>query len=188
MGKHCGWLWSGVDWQFGDGGGNWLVGGAGRDWLFGRAGDDRLEGRDGNDWLFGEGGNDQLSGGDGHDLLHGGSGDDQLEGGRGYDWLSGGWGDDVMSYQTGDGHDVFHGGGGTDTIRLDSLADVWQLHLWRGAVLTSDATHLQLLGRGGRVHAVRRRRHRALHRRGADPRERRQPRADGGRPRHQHGL
>lgn len=49
-----------------------------------------------------------------------------------------------MTYHLGDGHDVFHGGGGTDTIRLDSLADAWQLHLWRGAVLAGDAAHLQL--------------------------------------------
>ena len=144
MGKHCGWRWYGVDLQFGDGASSWLIGGAGRDWLFGRAGDDRLEGRGGNDWLSGGRGNDQLSGGDGHDLLNGGHGDDELEGGRGNDWLSGGWGDDVMTYHAGDGHDMFHGGGGTDTIRLDSLADIWQLHLWRGAVLASDAAQLVL--------------------------------------------
>ena len=144
MGMHCGWFWCRVDWQFGDGGGDLLVGGAGRDWLFGRAGDDRLEGWGGNDWLFGEWGNDALSGGDGHDLLDGGSGDDTLEGGRGQDWVSGGWGNDVMLYQAGDGHDVFHGGAGTDTIRLAALAEVAKLHLSRGAVLASDAAHLQL--------------------------------------------
>ena len=144
MGKHCGWPWYGVDWQFGDGGSNVLVGGAGRDWLFGRVGDDQLEGRGGNDWLSGERGNDRLSGGDGHDLLDGGSGADQLEGGRGNDWLAGGWGDDVLIQHAGDGHDVFQGGAGMDTIRVDSLVDVSKLHLWRGAVLASDAAHLQL--------------------------------------------
>jgi Ca2+-binding RTX toxin-like protein len=144
MGRHCGWFWYRINWQFGDAADNLLVGGGGRDWLFGGAGRDRLEGRGGDDWLFGEWGNDRLSGGDGNDLLDGGSGDDTLEGGAGHDWLSGGWGNDVMVYHAGDGHDAFHGGAGMDTIRLDSLAGISQLHLSRGAVLASDAAHLQL--------------------------------------------
>jgi hypothetical protein len=126
MGKCCGWLWYGVDWQFGDAGSNWLVGGAGRDWLFGGAGDDRLDGQGGNDWLFGQWGNDQLAGGGGSD------------------WLFGGRGDDVAVYHAGDGRDVFHGGAGTDAIRLDSVGAGWSLHLWRGEVLASDAADLQL--------------------------------------------
>jgi Ca2+-binding RTX toxin-like protein len=144
MGKHCGWPWYGVHWQFGDGGSNLLLGGAGRDRLFGGAGDDGLEGRGGNDWLFGEAGHDRLSGGDGHDLLDGGSGNDQLAGGRGCDWICGGWGDDVLLYHAGDGRDVFHGGAGSDVILLDSFADGWSLHLWRGAVQASDGALLQL--------------------------------------------
>lgn len=144
MGKCCGWPWYGVEWQFGDGGSNVLIGGMGRDWLFGGAGDDRLEGRGGNDWLFGQWGDDQLSGGDGNDVLAGGSGDDELAGGAGCDWLVGGWGDDVAVYHDGDGNDVFHGGAGSDLIRLDTPADNWNLHLWRGEVLASDAGHLQL--------------------------------------------
>ena len=138
----------GRDLLHGRGGDDRLDGRAGRDWLYGGSGDDRLSGGAGDDWLFGEQGNDRLSGGAGRDRLHGdrgndhlsgGGGDDELWGGHGNDVLAGGagndhayggQGDDLYVYRAGDGNDFFHGEAGkADTIRLDSVAPGWTLHL-----------------------------------------------------------
>jgi Ca2+-binding RTX toxin-like protein len=153
----------GRDLLHGRGGDDRLEGCAGRDWLHGGSGDDRLSGDDGHDLLFGGQGNDRLFGGAGRDSLHGdrgndylsgGDGDDELRGGQGSDVLAGGagndhayggQGNDVYAYRPGDGNDVFHGEGGkADTIRLDSVADGWTLHLRDGKVVTNAGDKLHL--------------------------------------------
>jgi hypothetical protein len=144
----------GNDQLSGDDGDDRLSGGHGDDRLFGGAGHDRLFGHLGGDWLEGGAGRDRLHGGRGDDYLNGGEGDDHLRGGRGNDLLDGGagddeayggQGDDVFVYRAGDGNDVFHGEhGSADTIRLDSVADGWTLHLQRGKVLAHDGDHLGL--------------------------------------------
>jgi Ca2+-binding RTX toxin-like protein len=51
----------------------------------------------------------------------------------------------VFVYRAGDGNDFFHGERGTaDTIRLDSVADGWTLHLRRGEVMAHEGDHLYL--------------------------------------------
>ena len=153
----------GADLLLGRGGDDRLEGRAGRDWLDGGSGDDRLSGGAGNDRLFGGQGNDRLFGGAGRDRLHGdrgndylsgGGGDDELWGGQGNDMLAGGagndhayggQGDDVYVYRAGDGNDVFHGEGGkADTIRLDSVANGWTLHLRDGKVVANAGDKLYL--------------------------------------------
>jgi Ca2+-binding RTX toxin-like protein len=135
----------GNDWLFGGHGDDHLFGGAGRDRLFGHFGDDRLEGGAERDYLHGGRGDDLLSGGDDDDHLRGGPGNDQLAGRAGNDHAYGGWGDDVFVYHDGDGNDFFHGEHGTaDTIRLDSVADGWTLHLRRGEVMAHEGEQLHL--------------------------------------------
>jgi hypothetical protein len=136
---------AGRDWLYGGRGDDHLSGGSGRDWLFGHLGGDWLEGGAGRDRLYGGRGNDYLSGGDGDDELHGGQGNDVLAGGARNDQAYGGQGDDLYVYRAGDGNDVFHGEAGkADTIRLDSVADGWTLHLRDGKVVTNagDGLHL----------------------------------------------
>ena len=136
---------AGRDWLHGDWGDDHLSGGAGYDRLFGGQGNDRLFGGAGRDRLHGDRGNDHLSGGGGDDELWGGQGNDMLAGGAGNDHAYGGQGDDVYAYRAGDGNDVFHGEGGkADTIRLDSLAKGWALHLRDGKVVTNAGDKLHL--------------------------------------------
>ena len=115
MGKHCGRFGDGGSRQFGHGGNDWLIGGAGHDRLQGRGGDDLLEGHGGNDFLRANRGDDVLSGGDGNDYLHGGHGDDEMSGGAGRDWLRGHHGDDWLYGD--DGDDRLHGNRGDDVLR-----------------------------------------------------------------------
>jgi Ca2+-binding RTX toxin-like protein len=115
MGKHCGRFGHGGSRQFGHGGDDSLIGGAGRDHLRGRDGDDLLEGRGGSDFLLGNRGDDVLSGGDGSDYLKGGHGDDELSGGAGRDWLGGHHGNDWLFGD--DGDDRLHGSRGDDVLR-----------------------------------------------------------------------
>ena len=68
-----------------------------------------------------------------------------LAGGARNDQAYGGQGDDVYVYRAGDGNDIFHGEGGkADTIRLESAADGWTLHLRSGKVVTNAGDQLQL--------------------------------------------
>jgi Ca2+-binding RTX toxin-like protein len=136
---------AGQDWLYGDQGNDRLFGGSGHDRLFGQRGGDWLEGGAGRDRLHGGRGNDHLSGGDGDDELWGGQGNDVLAGGARNDQAYGGQGDDVYVYRAGDGNDIFHGEGGkADTIRLESAADGWTLHLRSGKVVTNAGDQLQL--------------------------------------------
>ena len=95
----------------GEGGDDYLDGGAGDDSMSGGPGRDTLRGGDGNDELLGEtdvdrmyggAGDDTLRGGDGRDSLNGGDGNDRLEGGAGRDQLSGGAGDDTLTGNSAD--------------------------------------------------------------------------------------
>lgn len=89
---------TGLQFAFGLGGDDTLLGSAEDDRLDGGAGDDDLRGRDGNDFFSGREGNDTLRGEDGDDVLLGGDGDDRLIGGAGADLLNGGDGFDTASY------------------------------------------------------------------------------------------
>jgi Ca2+-binding RTX toxin-like protein len=162
MAKNCGKSGRGAVWQSGGAGEDRLVGHSGRDQLYGRGGDDHLKGRGGSDWLhggraddwlrgdagndrlFGAQGNDRLVGGAGNDVLYGGHGNDRLVGGVGNDRAHGGAGNDVFVYRSGNGNDYFDGARGTDTIRLDSVAPGWTLHLRRGEVVADQGDLLRL--------------------------------------------
>ena len=122
MGKHCGRFGDGGSRQFGHGGNDSLIGGAGRDYLRGRGGDDLLEGHGGKDFLLGNRGDDVLSGGDGNDYLHGGHGDDEMSGGAGRDWLRGHHGNDWLFGD--DGNDRLQGNRGNDVLR-GGAGDDW---------------------------------------------------------------
>jgi Ca2+-binding RTX toxin-like protein len=133
------------DWLYGGRGDDHLSGGSGDDWLFGSQGNDRLFGGAGRDRLHGDRGNDHLSGDGGNDELWGGHGNDVLAGGAGNDQAYGGQGDDRYVYRAGDGNDFFHGEAGkADTIRLDSVAPGWTLHLRDGKVVTNAGDKLHL--------------------------------------------
>ncbi len=140
-----------------------LSGDDGHDRLFGGHGNDRLFGGAGRDRLHGDRGNDHLSGGGGDDELWGGQGNDMLAGGAGNDHAYGGQGDDVYVYRAGDGNDVFHGEGGkADTIRLDSVANGWTLHLRDGKVVTNAGDKLHLSAGAAGFIQVRRRQQAAV--------------------------
>jgi len=110
-----------------NGGGDYLIGGAGRDWLNGGAGVDVLDGGTESDTLLGGDGNDWLYGGDGDDWLVGdngdltGSGNDVLNGGSGDDLLYGLSGDDTLFGN--DGADELQGFSGNDSLFGDSGDD-----------------------------------------------------------------
>jgi Ca2+-binding RTX toxin-like protein len=134
----------GRDHLYGRGGDDHLKGGGGRDWLHGGRGNDRLFGESGHDRLFGDAGNDRLLGGGGKDWLFGAKGNDRFVGGAGNDRAYGGHGNDVFVYRAGHGDDYFDGEHGTDTIRLDSVAPGWTLHLRRGEVVADQGDLLRL--------------------------------------------
>jgi Ca2+-binding RTX toxin-like protein len=144
MAKNCGRPGRGAAWQSGGAGDDQLVGDGGRDHLYGRGGDDQLKGGGGRDWLHGGAGNDWLRGGAGNDWLFGAGGNDRLVGGAGNDRAYGGHGNDVFVYRAGHGNDYFGGERGTDTIRLDSVAPGWTLHLRRGEVVADQGDLLRL--------------------------------------------
>jgi len=111
-----------------------LHGEGGNDWVSGGAFNDVLTGGSGNDTLYGGSGNDSLNGGSGNDVLTGASGDDTLQGEAGNDVLSGGVGADTYLYARGDGSDVIveenNGGSEINVLRLTDLlaADVIYTH------------------------------------------------------------
>jgi Ca2+-binding RTX toxin-like protein len=144
MANNCGRPGRGAAWQSGGAGDDQLVGDGGRDHLYGRGGDDQLKGGGGRDWLHGGAGNDWLRGGAGNDWLFGAQGNDRLVGGAGNDRAYGGGGNDVFVYRAGHGNDYFAGERGTDTIRLDSVAPGWTLHLRRGEVVADQGDLLRL--------------------------------------------
>jgi uncharacterized protein YkwD len=80
---------------WGEGGNDYVEGGAGRDKLKGGDGNDTVVGYTGNDYLYGDSGDDVLVGLGGYDYLIGSYGNDSLYGGTGTDTLSGGTGSNV---------------------------------------------------------------------------------------------
>lgn len=126
--------------MWGQGGNDYLDGGADNDVLDGGAGNDTLYGRAGFDYLVGGPGNDRLIGGTlddallgrtGNDILYGGSGNDQLNGyGFGqneFDILTGGIGKDT--FMLGDIKSVYHLGNGYATITDFSLAQTDKIQI-----------------------------------------------------------
>lgn len=98
----------------GDGGDDFLHGGASVDKLYGGVGDDHLYGNGHNDQLYGGANDDKLYGGDGVDFLYGDGDSDELYGGNGNDTLDGGTGNDTID--AGSGNDTVFGGSGGDVI------------------------------------------------------------------------
>lgn len=105
---------TGVAFENGDTGNDYLQGGSASDKLIGDNGADTLLGMDGNDSLYGGIGGDSISGGAGRDLVYGGAGDDIIFGGDGNDQLNGSDGNDTI-YGTA-GQDTILGGAGDDFI------------------------------------------------------------------------
>lgn len=105
-----------------------INGGAGSDTILGNNGDDYLaagnffssfgndliRGGNGNDAIIGNGGNDRLYGDAGNDNIQAQNGNDFISGGAGVDFLSGEEGNDTVS--GGDDNDQIYGGGGTNTL------------------------------------------------------------------------
>jgi len=127
-----------------NGGGDYLIGGAGRDWLDGGAGDDVLDGGTESDSLFGGDDNDWLYGGDGDDWLVGdngnltGNGNDVLDGGLGgNDTLLGGSADDALYGQ--DGADTLNGGAENDYLAGGSGDDSYIVQTGEGNDVVDDA-------------------------------------------------
>jgi Ca2+-binding RTX toxin-like protein len=118
-----------------DGGGNLILGGAGRDYVVAGWGADTVLGGAGNDTIIGHGstvfrppipigGYQAILSREPADLLLGGAGNDSIEGGGGADTLLGGRGDDTLV--GGFGADIHSGGAGADLfvfrpVRLNGL-------------------------------------------------------------------
>jgi len=101
---------------FGEGGNDYIEGGANADWLFGGAGHDTLKAGGGN--------NNLLDGGAGNDLLIGSNGAGTIEAKRGSDWLIGGAGRDTLI--GGRGEDILEGGkGNSDAMKGGAHADTY---------------------------------------------------------------
>ena len=119
---------TGIEYIWGSGFGDILLGNHSPNSLFGNAGDDIIHGGGGNDLLRGGADNDRLGGiavarGDGtfagsdeagNDTMYGDEGNDQLQGGTGMDMLFGGMGDDGL--EGGYGDDFLEGGPGADAL------------------------------------------------------------------------
>jgi Ca2+-binding RTX toxin-like protein len=96
------------------------------DYLYGEGGDDTLvgghytallSGGNGDDWIIGSDGNDTIVGGAGRDLLFGGLGSDNIDGGAGDDILIGGSCSGGMAADH--VQDTLTGGAGNDRFRID---------------------------------------------------------------------
>ena len=87
-----------INYGYGFGGDDALIGRAGVDYLYGGDDKDTIWGGKGNDVLEGGAGVDTLYGEDGHDVLVGNAGDDNLYGGAGGDVLMGDIGYDTYNY------------------------------------------------------------------------------------------
>ncbi len=87
-----------INYGYGFGGDDALIGRAGVDYLYGGDDKDTIWGGKGNDVLEGGAGVDTLYGEDGHDVLVGNAGDDSLYGGAGSDLLMGDTGYDTYNY------------------------------------------------------------------------------------------
>lgn len=128
----------------GNGGDDYLSGGASADQINGGAGSDTILGNDGDDYLsagafFSSFGNDLMRGGNGNDILignggndrlYGDAGDDSIQAQNGNDTLYGGAGKDFLAGEEGDDtifggadNDQIHGGGGTNRLNGDAGDD-----------------------------------------------------------------
>ena len=90
---------------------SYIAGQGGGDWLLGGAGNDLLAGDTGADWLFDVEGSNLLWGREGGDSLYDGGGNALLIGGAGNDRITLGGGRDVIAFNRGDGRDVVRGPG-----------------------------------------------------------------------------
>ena len=106
---------SAADKLIGDNGDDTLWGMDGKDSLYGGIGDDSIDGGGGQDLVYGGFGNDYIAGGDGNDELYGSDGNDTIYGVSGQDTLTGGAGDDFIYGGTGNRVAV-HGGDGEDNL------------------------------------------------------------------------
>lgn len=102
----------GNDSLLGGGNGDLIRGGDGGDYAYGNAGRDSIYGDDGPDWLEGGSNDDLIRGGDGNDTIRGDAGADTLYGGPGVDLIEGGEGDDMIFAFGGDGPFNIFGGPG----------------------------------------------------------------------------
>lgn len=132
----------------GQGGNDFIIGGAGRDVLEGDAGNDVIFGWRGADTIYGGIGDDILYGDDlgfndiaGDDIIDGGAGNDILYGGGRADTMTGGADNDILHGQA--GVDNMSGGSGDDQLYGDDANTV------SSDTLNGDAGNDQLYGGGG---------------------------------------
>jgi len=132
-----------VTFEGGEGGDDYIDGGAGNDEIYGGGGDDTILGGKGRDELYGEAGDDTLDGGAGRDEIYGGAGDDVIVGGKGRDELYGEAGDDTLD--GGAGRDEIYGGAGDDTLVGGGGADEFIFHAGDGDDIVLDLSHKDVL-------------------------------------------
>jgi Ca2+-binding RTX toxin-like protein len=113
-----------VDFTFGTGQGETLLGSQASDRIYGYGGSDTIRLRGGDDTAFGGESHDVIKGGAGNDVLYGNAGNDVVAGEQGDDTIFGGPGDDILrgdlnrreSKRDRGGDDYIEGGEGRDRI------------------------------------------------------------------------